>query len=234
MKNWTYLMLAIVMVVLMNGCAFVLLPEESAELEYEPSYRVDAYVSIPDEVKRLIAGRVDGYSMPQISRYSKVIYPATSYNPYNLPSYVQADFNGDGWDDYAYMFSRVEWSADSWFLKTKMLIVASTRYGYEIASEIVLGTVRGDRWRQVEEYWGIRLLKKGSHTITTYSVGEEKEETIVLYNDGIYLASLDPDERSVFYVQGTNAHEIVMDLGAIAKTKAGGTVNRAERVIELK
>jgi len=234
MKTLGRLIFSIAILSLINGCALIFVPEETEEWEEEDFYPVNAYVSIPKEVKQIISGYVLGYSMPPVNRYGQTLYPATNYDPFNLPSYVQADFNGDGWDDYAYMFSKESWSEGSWFLDTKMLVVVSTDFGYELSSEIKLGTVTGESWRPVEEYWGIRLLRKGTHKISVYSEGKDIEKTVVLYNDGLYLASLDPDERSVFYVQGTYTHELVMDLGVIAKRKAVDKNTRAQRVIKLK
>lgn len=221
---------------LVTGCMIVEVPyEESTENgEYDEYCYVDAYVDISYEVRQLICDKVDGYTMPPLDRYGTELHPSGSYVPYNLPSYVKGDFNGDGYSDYAYMFSKVTWSDNDWYLKTKMIVVVSTYYGYEVASEIVLGTVRGAYDMPVEEYWGIRLLSPGTHTVTTYQDGIEKEETIELHEEGLYLASVDPYERSVFHVRGTETYEIRMDMGAIAKKKSGNTDERAERIIDLR
>lgn len=221
------LVFLVVLLSLLSGCEFIY--EYSAEDDY-----VDVegeYVYIPKEVKYLIEESVYGYSMPPISRYGYTLYPDYSiYDSRNLPSYVSADFNGDGYSDYAYMFSKVYYSGHNWYLKTKMLIVVSTYRSYKLASEIDLGTVSNHESTPVEEYWAIRLLKSGTHVITSTQNGVQKKITVELENDGIYLASIDPQERSVFYVERTDVHEIPLDLGVIAKKKIE---NRAQRVIKL-
>ncbi len=218
-----------------TGCMIVEVPsEENDEYGYDDeTYSINAYVNIPYQVRKLIYDAVYGYSMPPVSRYGTALYPATSYDPFNLPSYIKADFNVDGISDYAFMFSKVSWSYSDWYVKTKMLIVVSSYYGYEIASEVILGTITGPASMPVEEYWGIRLLEPGTHTVTTYQNGIKKEETIILYNDAIYLASVDPEERSIFYVTGNDTHEIRMDMGALAKRKAQSAEERANRIIQL-
>jgi len=193
---------------------------------------VDAYVYIPDEVKELIAGCVDGYSMPAVERYGYTLYPTDVIRDnYNLPSYVKADFNGDGYSDYAYMFSKVWYDNYQWFLNTRLIIVSSTYYGYTISTDLGLGTVNASNSTPIEEYWAIRLLERGTHTITVDNYAIRKETKVELSNDGIYLASIDPDERSVFYVDNTETHEIVLDLGSIAKKPA--LSDRASRKIKL-
>ncbi len=217
--------LSISLLSLFSGCEFLYeYSDEEVEVEEE-------YVYIPEEVEYIIDEHVDGYSMPPISRYGYTLYPDYSeYDPRNLPSYVSADFNGDGYSDYAYMFSKVYYSGHDWYLKTKMLIVVSTYHSYELASEIDLGTVSNHESTPVEEYWAIRLLKRGTHVITSTQNGVEKKITVELDNDGVYLASIDPQERSVFYVERTDVHEIPLDLGVIAKKKIE---SRAQRVIKL-
>ena len=198
-----------------------------------PEPYVDAYVYIPEEVKELIADHVDGYSMPPVERYSYTLYPTDVITDHqNLPSYVKADFNGDGYCDYAYMFSKVNYRGGDWYLKTRMIIVTSTLYSYKVALDLDLGTITADQSTPIEEYWAIRLLQKGAHKVTFYKYGVEKETTVELSNDGIYLASIDPQERSVFYVNGTETHELALDLGAIAKKQV--SQQRADRIIKLK
>ncbi|MFP4014708.1 MAG: hypothetical protein ACLFVQ_11525 [Chitinispirillaceae bacterium] len=236
MKTIRNLLAALVALLTATGCMIVEVPYEDGDEggEYVEYCYVDAYVDIPYEVKVLICDAVNGYAMPPLGRYGSAIHPTGSYEPYNLPSYVMGDFNGDGYSDYAYMFSKVTWAEGDWYLKTKMLIVVSTCYGYEVASEIVLGTVAGSCDRPVEEYWGIRLLRRGTHTVTTYQNGFEREETIELHDEGIYLASVDPYERSVFYVRGMETYEMRMDMGAIAKKRNGTIDERADRLIDLR
>lgn len=130
------------------------------------------------------------------------------------------------------MFSKVSYSGNDWYLRTKMLIVTSTYSSYTISLELDLGTITKYQSSPVEEYWAIRLLQRGTHKITTSKNGIEKETTVELTNDGIYLASIDPQERSVFYVDGNQAHEIVLDLGSISKKQV--SVPRSERIIKLK
>lgn len=227
MKRLLIVIVGVFVLSMMNGCMVTSVHDGYDE------YYVDAYVSIPDEVRELIADHVDGYSMPPVQRYGYTIYPVDGNDPYNLPSYVGSDFNGDGYYDYAYMFSSLSWEDDAWYLKTKMLVVVSTSYGYTLSSEIVLGTVSGYSDTPVEEYWGIRLLKRGTHTVSSYDNGIVREESIDLQNDGIYLASVDPDERSVFYAYGTDVHELVMDMGAIAKKSAKAADARANRFVKI-
>jgi hypothetical protein len=221
---------------LMIGCVMPFEPiysdDEEVVIEDSSPY-VDAYVNIPEEVKDLIAYHVDGYSMPPVARYGYTLYPTDVITDLqNLPSYVEADFNGDGFSDYAYMFSKVYYNGGDWYLKTKMLIIVSTSYSYEISTELDLGTITDDQSAPIEEYWAIRLLLKGTHKVTTYKNGTEKEITVELSNDGIYLASLDPQERSVFYVDGTKTQELTLDLGSIEKKPV--SQSRSERVISLK
>ncbi|MBN1576815.1 MAG: hypothetical protein JW913_09700 [Chitinispirillaceae bacterium] len=220
---------------MMSGCMIVGVPvSEDDDMGYgDDGCYVDAYVGIPDEVEELIAEHVNGYSMPPIGRYGYELYPEERYDPHNLPSYVSSDFNGDGRYDYAYMFSLLSWAEGDWYLKTKLLIVTSTYYGYALSSEIDLGTVTGSAEIPVEEYWGIRLLRRGTHSVTWYDRGIIREERIDLENDGIYLASVDPDERSVLYVDGTEVYEIMMDMGAIAKKRAVSSDARSNRIIKL-
>lgn len=236
---WKNLIAAVAVLGIFNGCSVLFEPEPcSTVIEYEEpdQYYVDAYVYIPYEVREIIAGCVDGYSMPEVDMYGPDIFPdAGRIYGDNLPSYVKADFNGDGYNDFAYMFSRLSWSNGTWFLKSKMMVVVSTSYGYTLSAEYVLGTVSGERDVPVEEYWGIRLLERGTHTVSVYNDYEDEERiSFYLENDGIYLGSLEPEERSVFYVNGTILHEFTMDLGAVAKRKVMSAEERANRVIIMK
>lgn len=221
---------------LMVGCVIPLEPiygidDEEIIVENSRPY-IDAYVDIPEAVKDLIAYHVDGYNMPPVAHYNYTLYPTDVITDrQNLPSYVKADFNGDGYSDYAYMFSKGYYSEGNWYLKTKMLIITSTTHSYKISTELDLGTITNGRSAPIEEYWAIRLLQKGTHKVTLFKNGSEKEITVELTNDGIYLASIDPQERSVFYVDGTEAHEIVLDLGSIAKKQV--SPSRSDRLIKL-
>lgn len=228
-----------ILIGMMTGCTLVAVPvEEEYEIvvdeydEYDECY-VDSYLSIPRAVRELISEHVEGYSTPPVSRYGYVLYPEDLRDPYNLPSYVSADFNDDGYFDFAYMFSRVSWKHGEWFLKTRLLVVTTTYSGYELSLDLVLGTVSGPASLPVEEYWSIRLLESGTHTIETYVGNKVIEETVYLENDGIYLASLDPQERSVFYAERNDVYEIVVDMGILAKKKAAQSDSRANRIIKL-
>ena len=221
----------------MSGCTIVGVPvsehEDCGHGHHDhDDYYVDAYVSIPYEVRALIADLVEGYSMPPVHRYGYVLYPVDKRDPYNLPSYVSEDFNGDGIYDYAYMFSYLSWSGSEWFLETKMLIVTSTEYGYALSLELDLGTVSGYSSVPIEEYWSIRLLEPGVHTISEFIDGIEIEESVILESHGIYLASIDPYERSIFYVEDTDVFEIAIDLGIVAKKRAGTDDTRSKRIIK--
>lgn len=218
-----------------TGCTIVEVPygEDVGSGHRHDDYYVNAYVTIPYEVRMLISDGVHGYGMPPVSRYGYEIYPIDIDDPFNLPSYVSSDFNGDGVYDYAYMFSVLSWEGGDWYLDTKMIVVTSTWDGYELSLDLDLGTVTGSAEIPVEEYWGIRLLESGIHSVTEFYPDAVVEETVDLVYDGIYLASIDPDERSVFYAEGTDVHEIMIDFGAVAKKKAGSKEARGDRIIKL-
>ena len=220
---------------MITGCAVLEVPvtgsgDTGHRFDY---YDVDAYVAIPYEVRQLISDRVDGYSMPPVSRYGYEIYPIDIDDPCNMPSYVSADFNGDGIYDHAYMFSALSWEGADWYLDTKLLVVTSTYDGYVLSLDLDLGSVSGSSEIPVEEYWGIRLLEPGIHAVTSVHHGIATEERVELDNDGIYLASIDPEERSVLYADGNDVYEIVIDFGAVAKKKAGPPLSRKDRVVKL-
>ena len=222
MGMWKNISATVAIMGILNGCAVLVGPEPDSRGKYVEvdDYYVDSYVYIPYEIRKLIADYTDGYSMPYVDRYGPEIYPEESpVNSYNLPSYIRADFNGDGYYDYAYMFSKLSWAETSWYNKSKLLVVASTHYGYELSSDYTLGTVTGYANIPVEEYWGIRLLRKGTHTVSIYNSGYIEETRVELDNDGIYLGSIEPEERSVFYVTGTKLNEFYLDMGAVAKKK---------------
>jgi hypothetical protein len=196
-------------------------------------YPVDSYIDIPYDIREIIYDAVEGYSMPPVDRYGYQIYPVDSHNPDNIPSYVKGDFNGDGFYDYAFMFSAVSWNRGYWYIDTKMLMVTSTSDGYTLSLDLNLGTVSGSNEIPVEEYWGIRLLRPGTHTITDYYRGESREKSIKLPYDGIYLASVDPEERSVFVAEGTDVNEIVIDFGAIAKRSSKSGAERERKNVSI-
>lgn len=231
------LLTASALLVVLNGCAVLFDPEPYVleECEEPDYYQIDSYVYVPLEVRELIAGYVDGYCMPEIEMYGPEIYPDEGDIDYeNLPSYIKADFNGDGYADYAYMFSRISWSGDSWFLKTKMMVVVSDLNGYSLCADYNLGTVSFQRDVPVEEYWGIRLLKRGTHTITISDKSSSQKVSFFLENDGIYLGSIEQQERSVFYVEGKTLCEFALDMGAVAKRKVFSPEERQGRLILLK
>ena len=219
----------------MTGCTIMEVPYGGGNdtgYQYD-DYAVDAYVDIPFEVRRLIRDHVDGYGMPPVSRYGLEIYPVDMGDPYNMPSYVSSDFNGDGVYDYAYMFSALSWDGADWYLDTKMIVVTSTYDGYDLSLDLDLGTVTGPAEIPVDEYWGIRLLEWGTHSVTEFYRDGAVEQSVMLENDGIYLASIDPDERSVFYAKGNDMYEITIDFGAVAKKMADTSGARGDRVVTL-
>jgi hypothetical protein len=205
---------------------------EHEEEAYQPY--VDAHVYIPYEVALLIEESVDGFAMPRVSNYGPDLYPyATPRDPDNLPCFVRDDFNGDGYDDFAMMFSRERYTSDAWFVTTKLLVVVSDGWGdYDFSLELILGTVTADIATPVEEYWAIGLMEPGVHTVRTYYSGRVVEESVELDNGAIYLTSLDPAERSLFYVMDDETYEMAWDMGALAKKKPDAA-SRGDRIIQL-
>jgi len=194
---------------------------------------VDTWLSIPSDVKDLIAPRVDGYFSPRLSRYCEYLYPTNiPYNSNDLPCCVKADFNGDGYKDYAFLFSTQEWERYDWYLTTKMVVVLSTRTGWTIGADMILGTVTADETVPIEEYWSIYLVPAGTHTYTTYFNNVTVSKTITLYKDAFYLASLDPAEEAIFYADGWDVFEMSLT-SAMAKRAALAKVadTTAKRVI---
>lgn len=237
MGMWKSIITASALLIALNGCEIIFDPCPYVDVEYEVvnAYQIDSYVYIPAEVQEIIAGYVVGFSMPEVDMYGPEIYPDVGSRDYrNLPSYIEADYNGDGYTDYAYMFSRVSWSGNTWYLKTKLLVVTSGWEGYSLCAEYDLGTVSGGANVPIEEYWGIRLLRRGTHSITIYTSHSSYEKvTFTLENDGIYLGSIDPEERTVFYVDRKTLREFPLDIGAIAKKKVLSAEERANRILEL-
>lgn len=235
MSMWKSIIAASALLTVLNGCEVLFDPDPYIEVEYEmDTYQIDSYVYIPSEVQEIIAGYVVGFSMPEVDMYGPEIYPDVGPRDYeNLPSYIEADFNGDGYTDYAYMFSRVSWSGNTWYIKTKLLVVNSDWRGYSLCAEYDLGTVSGGANVPIEEYWGIRLLRRGTHSITIHSNSSSEKVTFTLENDGIYLGSIDPEERTVFYVDINTLREFALDMGAIAKKKALSAEERANRILKL-
>lgn len=231
MNTIGYGLLCLTTALVAGGCTVMGVTDEYEYIEAEGyhEHHINAYVPISCEVADIIEDRVAGYAMPPVERYSETIYPYELHQSNNIPSYVAADFNGDHYSDYAYMFSSVSYDHNYWYLSTRLLIVVSSPDGYLLSSDVNLGTVKGCISVPVEEYWGIRLLKPGLHSVETGLV----EEGVRLDNCGIYLASLEPEERSVFFVDGYETEEIVIDFGVVAKRKADAAKTRAERVIEF-
>jgi hypothetical protein len=181
---------------------------------------VDTYLSLPREVEDLIAPSVYGYFSPKLSRYCDYLYPADiPYNSNDLPCFVKSDFNGDGYADYAFLFSTQEWEGHTWLLTTKMVVVLSTYDGWTIGADMVLGTVSADESVPIEEYWSIYLVPRGTHSFTTWINGVKVTKTVTLRNDGFYLASLDPAEEAIFYASGLDMYEMSPD-GTLAKKAA--------------
>lgn len=192
------------------GCVVFVGPEETVEtidITEEVLY-VDSYLSIPSSVLTVIAPYVQDYFSPELSRYCNYLYPKnTPYDPYNLPCYVVADYNGDGYDDYAFLFSMEEWDTDNWYVTTKLIVVLSCFNGYELICDLELGTAYADVCEAVEEFWSICYLPAGYHTVTITTNKVQISETYYLENDGFFLASLDPDEESYFYVENDELYE---------------------------
>ena len=73
-------------------------------------------------------------------------------------------------------------------------MVVSTYHGFRLSTEYVLGTVKGSANTPVKEYWGIRLLERGTHVLRVSKSGRIEETRVELANDGIYLGSVEPEE----------------------------------------
>jgi hypothetical protein len=194
-----------------------------------PEPYVDSWISIPYEVKKVIEPYAEGYYSPKLSRYDSYLYPRDlPYDPYDLPCYVRSDFNGDGYDDFAFLFSDDEWEHGDWYLTTKMVVVLSTYDGYTIGADMILGTVTASASVPLEEYWSIFRIPAGKHTFITYKNDVKIIKTVTLYDDGFYLASLDPNEEAIFYADGFDVFEMSPDGLAkkAALAKSAGTDKR--------
>lgn len=182
--------------------------EEVIIIEDDPVI-VNTWLSLPYSVKAIIEPYVDGYFSPGLNRYDEYLYPSgTPYDSYDLPCYVQDDFNGDGYDDYALIFSQDIWDGYNWEMNSELLVVLSSPYGLELTCIIDLGTVIFDYGMTTEEYWAINWIPAGAHTLVTWINGIEITETIYLDNSGFFLASHDPDEESIFYAEGDTVYEV--------------------------
>jgi hypothetical protein len=201
--------------------------------DVRPSAYVDSWINIPYEVRKVIAPRAEGYYSPKLSRYDDYLYPRDlPYDPYDLPCYVQSDFNGDGYDDFAFLFSYDEWEHGNWYLTTKMVVALSTDYGYTIGADMILGTVMASASVPLEEYWSIYLIPAGRHTFTTYKNNVKIVKTVTLYDDGFYLASLDPEEEAIFYADGYDVFEMSVD-GLSKKSALAESAGTDKRMLQF-
>jgi hypothetical protein len=196
---------------LLSNCAVLVAPPtetDGSSITNDPVSYVDTYLPLSTSMRKLIAPSVDGYATPSISSYGEYLYPAdASYDPDNLPNYVRTDLNGDGYEDYAFLFSSETESGDAWYLTTKLLVVLGTWDGLELATDMTLGTVTADFSTPVEEYWALALMPAGTHSLETWKNGVKKTESITLANDAVYLASLDPNEERLMYASGSTVYE---------------------------
>jgi hypothetical protein len=234
MKIKNLRMLAVLPVALMSiGCGVSVYEPDyhTSEAGPEPTVAyVNTWLNPPDAVLNLIAPSVAGYFSPSTSRYDDYLYPRDlGFDPYDLPCYVQTDFNGDGYDDYAFLFSSEAWNHGSWYLTTKLVVVLSTYDGYELAADEILGTVTGDASMPVEEYWSIYLVTSGSHSVTYVRYGTEVTKTITLNNDAFYLASQDPQEEAIFYASGNSVYETSFMNDALGKKLAASKDSLSEK-----
>ncbi len=192
------------------GCIGVIeVPPDENDDPIDTGPYVNTWLSIPYSVKAAIAPYATGYFSPHLNRYGEYLYPSnTPYDPFDLPCYVRADFNGDGFDDFAFLFSIEEWDQYNWYVTTKLLVVLSTPYGMELSCDLTLGMVYADLYVPVEEFWSICYIPPGYHSLVTWVNGIEITETIYLDNDAFFLASLCPEEESIFYAVGDIIYEI--------------------------
>lgn len=223
---------------LLGGCTVSVydpVPQSETTVVVSDEPYIDTHLDIPLDVALVIEPYVQGYFSPSPLRYDPYLRKSRSaYDPYDQPCYARGDFNGDYYDDYAFLFSTEEHYDGAWWLTTKLLVVTSTPYGPELAMEMELGTVSASLHVPVEEYWAIGLLGEGTHTMTTYYDGVEVVETVVLEQEGFYLASLDYGEEALYYAEGSTVYEMVWTDVGLAKGRANAKSGLGKRkVIEL-
>jgi hypothetical protein len=189
--------------------------EENAHTPY-----VNTYISLPYEIKALIEDRVSGFFSPSSSRYCSYLYDQeTARSSNNLPCFVKTDLNGDWVDDYVFLFTDEDLYSYSWEITTKLLVVLSTSYGYEVATDVVLGTISADNDVPIEEYWSICRIPAGSYTTTTESNGILTETTTYLDEDAFVLSYLDDNERDLFYVSDNEVFYMPWGSAGFAKKR---------------
>jgi hypothetical protein len=188
------------------GPTVVCVPEEEESevvIIEESGPDVDTWVSAPIHILELIEPYTFDYMSPPLYRYSEYLYDDdVPYDPDNLPCYVRADFNGDYEDDYAFLFSRDTYYDGAWDITTKMIVVLSDGWDYEVAYSGVLGTVTTAYYEDIEEFWAISWLERGEYTVISDYRDATVEVTLELENDAVFLASLDPADEAVYYAVG--------------------------------
>ncbi len=217
-----------------SGCVIYEYPTGSRKwgAEEKEYVYIDTYLSIPWEVEYLIEPYVQGYFTPELSRYPHSLYTQDgSEDPYNLPCYVRADFNGDYYDDFAFLFSTDICDGGYWYTETKLLVVLSDGRDYFLSAEINLGEIEREYYDPVE-FWAIGLMPAGRHTVSTTYRGETVTESITLDYDGFYLTSLDSDE-SIYFAEDCELFAIEWSNGTyLAKKKADAKPVLTTRKIE--
>jgi hypothetical protein len=219
------------MVMMLAGCSgyYIYTPDQptgtvTTTTTIETIPYVDTYLPLPDAVLELIAPSVAGYFSPAESRYSDFLYNQDfSRTYYNRPCFVQADFNGDGTYDYALLFSVEDLYTNSWELTTKLLVVLSTPTGYELSTDMILGTVSADNYYPIEEYWSLCKVPAGTHSYTTYANGIAVTKTTTLEDDGFILAYLDSGEEDLFYTSAGDVYYMPWTTDGLAKKRANAT-----------
>ncbi|MBD3422544.1 MAG: hypothetical protein GF398_20705 [Chitinivibrionales bacterium] len=202
--------------IVVTGCYYYEAPTTVVTVTKEST--VDTYVRAPYDVLDLIEPYVRGYFSPSISRYSEYLYPsATPHDPYDLPCYVKADFNGDYISDYAFLFTSETQYYYEWEINTRLIVVLSSSFGMEIAADIELGTVTASYDFPIEEYWAIGYVPAGVHEVATYYNGLETIETTILENDAFFLAELEAVDQSLFFADGGAVYEMEWEDGVLAK-----------------
>jgi hypothetical protein len=211
----------------LSGCTFYESPvcypdpeETTVEIEVyeEEYYYVDTYIPLSSSLARLIAPHVEGYFSPAESRYSDFLYYGDfARSSRNRPCYVRGDFNDDGVDDHAFLFSKEDLYYDYWSLTTRLLVVQSTPYGMELAVDAELGSVEADYSFPIEEYWSIAAMPSGTHTYYTWNGVTEIEETVILDADAFTLTFLETEERDLIYAASDEFYYMPWDPGSLAK-----------------